>query len=123
MPFEVEKVRARSGGFDLIFTEPIDPDTAIDPRGYAVSQYNYRHHASYGSSTFDHRGEKDNETELPVSIIHVSDDGMGLSLEIDKLRAGFVTKVSAPAIRNAEGEALRQKTFFYTLNEIPGGGR
>ncbi len=123
MPFEVEKVQARSGGFELIFTEPIDPDTAIDPRSYTVSQFNYRHHATYGSSIFSHQGVPDEETELPVSGVEVSDDGKRLTLKIENLRTGFVTKVSAPAIRNTEGMALRQKTFYYTLNEKPGGVR
>ncbi len=123
MPFEVERVHALAEGFELTFTEPIDADTAIDPRGYAVSQFNYRHHNSYGSPTFDHQGEQDRETELPVSGIEVSEDGKRLMLEIENLRTGFVTKVSAPALRNAEGEALRQQSFYYTLNEKPGGGR
>ena len=69
MPFEVEKVHALAEGFELIFTEPVDPNTAIDPRRYAISQFNYRHHATYGSSIFNHQGVPDEETELPVPAL------------------------------------------------------
>lgn len=123
MPFEVEKVHALAEGFELIFTKPVDPGSAIEPGSYAVSQFNYRHHAAYGSPIFNHLGEQDRETELPVSGVEVSDDGMRLALKIENLRTGFVTKVSAPAIRNSDGAELRQNTFYYTLNEKPGGVR
>lgn len=123
MPFEVERVHALAEGFELIFTEPVDRNSAIEPRSYAVSQFNYRHHATYGSPIFNHLGEQDQETELPVSGVEVSVDGMSLALKIENLRSGFVTKVSAPAIRNSDGAELRQKTFYYTLNEKPGGVR
>ncbi len=123
MPFEVEKVQALAEGFELIFTEPIDPNTAIDPGSYAISQFNYRHHATYGSSIFSHQGVPDEETELPVSGVEISDDGKRLVLEIANLRTGFVTRIDASSIRNTKGMELRNKSFHYTLNEKPRGGR
>ena len=119
LPFEVKRVQARADGFALTFTEPIVPSAALAPGRFSVSQFTYRHIDKYGSPIINHAGQNDRETELPVTDVQVSGDRRILTLKIENLRAGFVTKVSAPPLRNTAGAELRHPSFYYTLNEIP----
>jgi hypothetical protein len=111
-PFEVLEVKAQPDGFMLTFTEPIDPATAADPAGYAMSSFTYRRWATYGSPEIDRR-------ELSVSNADVSVDGRSVRLIVDGLRAGHVHALRCPSIRNRAGERLLHDEAYYTLNVIP----
>ena len=118
-PFEVREVRARADGFDLIFTQPVDPASVGDPQGWDVNQFGYKFHATYGSPEIDHEGKENSATAMTVVSARLSDDARRLELKLSGWKAGFVTAVRSKSARSAQGHALWHDTFYYTLNQIP----
>ncbi len=119
VPFEVKEVHALTDGFQLIFTQPVDPATAGKADNYDVSQYTYQYRAKYGSPEIDHDGKEDSATEIKVVAATVSPDKLKVQLKLEGWKAGYVTMVRALDLQSAEGKPLRNDTFWYTLNEIP----
>lgn len=118
-PFEMKEIRARPDGFRLILTQPADRVTAANIAGYEVSQYRYKHHATYGSPEFDHQGVPGRATVLRVAGADVSPDRSSVELRVPDLKPGYVTRIRARGIRNALGQPLRHDTGHYTLNSLP----
>lgn len=114
MPFEIHTVNARPDGFELTFTEAVDPATAQDPSSYAVTGFTYQYHSTYGSPITD-------QAATPIKGIQVSEDGRRVRLALAGLRAGFIHEIKAPGVRNAAGRPLLHDTAYYTLNRIPAG--
>lgn len=111
-PFEIKEMRATRDGFELVFTQPVDLKTAIDPKSYTLSSYTYLYHSTYGS---------DEILKKPLSIENaaISDDGMRVRLFVSGLRELFVHELSADGVRNSDGEPLLHSDAYYTLNRIP----
>jgi hypothetical protein len=116
-PFEIREVHARSDGFELIFTKPVDRKSASEAANYLVKQFTYKYHQEYGSPEFDQAG-KIGATETPVAKVELSDNARKAVLQIANLRTGYVTSFQL-AVSSAEDEDLRNDTFFYTLNAKP----
>jgi len=112
VPFEALAVEARSDGFEITFTRPVDPVTANDPASYGVSSFTYHYRSEYGSPPIQ-------EETHEVRGIHVSDDGTRVRLTLDRLRQGYVHQISLEGIRSADGLPLLHDTAYYTLNRIP----
>ncbi|MBH40092.1 MAG: hypothetical protein CL790_02545 [Chloroflexi bacterium] len=93
--------------------------SAIEPTGYHISQFSYAHHETYGSERYDHQGQGGKKTELYPSGIKISEDRLSVQIEIENLRAGFVTGIKAAGIRSKAGDPLRHDLFYYTLNSKP----
>jgi hypothetical protein len=49
MPFEMKAVRAMPDGFEIEFTQPVDPASAKDIASYSVESYIYKYQPVYGS--------------------------------------------------------------------------
>lgn len=117
--FEIKEVRAQTNGFDLEFTEAVDPKFAGNLENYDVSQFNYLYYNRYGSPEMDHDGNENSSTTINVKAAMVSADGKKVKLVLEGWRAGFVTTVRCLDLQNANGDSLRNDTFYYTLNQIP----
>ena len=68
VPFEIDEIHARPDGFELTFTEPVDPATAGDVASYKVSTHTYVYQSTYGSPEVD-------QTTPKVEKVTVSLDG------------------------------------------------
>ncbi len=112
-PFEIKEMRAQPDGFELVFTQPVDPQTAANPNAYHINSYTYLYHASYGSDEIQRK-------TLPITGATVSGDGLSVRLKVDGLRELFVHELSADGVRNQAGESLLHRHAYYTLNRIPG---
>jgi len=119
IPFEINKVKALTGGFELTFTQPVNRETAKAIDGFDVWQYKYIFHKNYGSPEFDHDGKKDSFTVIDIKGVSLSKDGLKLTLKLDGWKPGYVTAVRGLDIRSATGSKLWHDTFYYTLNQIP----
>jgi len=119
VPFEVKSVKALAEGFELTFTKPVKPITAVDVDGYDVWQYKYLYHKKYGSPEVDHNGKPNSFTVIDVKMVSVSPDGLKVRLKLEGWKAGYVTAVRSLDVRSAAGEKLWHDTFYYTLNRIP----
>lgn len=111
-PFEVHEMRAKPDGFELTFTEPVDPKTASDPASYKLQTYTYIFQASYGSPEVDH-------TEPTIKEIRVAEDGKSARLIIEGLQEGHVHELHMAGIRSQTGLPLLHNVGYYTLNYIP----
>jgi hypothetical protein len=111
-PFEIQEMHAKSDGFELVFTQPVDPATASQVSSYAINSYTYLYHETYGS---DEVQKKD----LVIQQATVSPDGLRVQLKVAGLRPVFVHELTANGVRNASGASLLHPQAYYTLNKIP----
>jgi glucose/arabinose dehydrogenase len=111
-PFEIREMRARVDGFELVFTQPVDPVTASRPDSYALSSHTYLYHSAYGSDEIDRR-------VLSVGSAGVSADGLSVRLRVDGLRELYVHDLVAEGVRSREGRPLLHPQAAYTLQKRP----
>jgi hypothetical protein len=112
MPFEIRSLHPRRGGFRAVFTKPVDPRTAADPRSYFLEHYRYEYTKEYGSPELD-------RTRLPVHRAVVAADGLSVELHTAPLVVDRVVIVRAEGLRSADGEKLVHPEAAYTLNAVP----
>ena len=112
VPFEIHEMRARHDGFELTFTEPVDPESAANPESYELQTYTYIFQSSYGSPEVDH-------TTPTITSIDVADDHQRVVLHIDGLQRGHVHELHSTGVRSAKGLPLLHDEAYYTLNYIP----
>ena len=111
-PFEVHEMRAKPDGFELTFTEPVDPATAANPQSYKLSTYTYIYQSVYGSPEVD-------GTTPTITKAAVAADGKSVRLTVDKVQEGHVHELHLDGIKSAQGQPLLHPTAYYTLNYIP----
>ncbi|WP_339730920.1 hypothetical protein [uncultured Gimesia sp.] len=111
-PFEIKEMRAQPDGFALVFTQPVDLKTAVDPKSYKLKSYTYTYHSSYGSDEILNK-------ELKIDAITVSDDGLRVQLKTNGLRPLYVHELLADGVKNKDGQPLLHPQAYYTLNRIP----
>jgi hypothetical protein len=112
-PFEIHEMRAKPNGFELTFTEPVDPQTANAPASYSIKTYTHIYQASYGSPKVD-------GSTPTIKQITVAPDRLSVRLIIDGLMEGHVHELRAPGLRSAKAQPLLHEAAYYTLNQIPG---
>ncbi len=112
VPFEVHEMHAKKDGFELTFTEKVDPASAGDPKSYDLSTYCYIYQAAYGSPEVDH-------TKPTITKVEVAADGLSARLYIDKIVEGHVHEFTMAGVKSAEGKPLLHNKAYYTLNYIP----
>ncbi|MGL4632280.1 MAG: hypothetical protein ACRCVT_13845 [Leadbetterella sp.] len=113
VPFEMLDCKAKSDGFEITFTHPIDRRTAQNLGSYSIKSFTYKHHAVYGSPPV-------NEQKLKVKGIQLSEDAKTLRLVIDGLRKEYIHELNLTGIRSKENAwSLVHPTVYYTLNQIP----
>jgi len=111
-PFEIQEMRAMSDGFELVFTKPVDPESAVKLASYSISSYTYTYHETYGSDEILTQ-------RLAIENAKLSDDRMRVRLVVEGLREHFVHELIADGVRSEEGEKLLHSDAYYTLNRIP----
>ena len=111
-PFEIREMRALPDGFDLEFTQAVDPATAGDVASYTLSSYTYTYHATYGSDEIQTQA-------LKIKSATVAEDGKTVRLNVEGLRPLYVHELVAAGVRSSEGQPLLHKDAYYTLNRLP----
>ncbi|MEU3734664.1 family 16 glycoside hydrolase [Streptomyces sp. NPDC033538] len=113
--FDIHKMRAVPGGFDLTYTQPLSEETAAELAArYQAEQWHYTPTADYG-------GPKIAEEDLSVRSATLSKDGRTVRLRLDGLKPDRVVHVRSPRpFTSASGETLWSTEAWYTLNEMPG---
>jgi glucose/arabinose dehydrogenase len=111
VPFEIQEMRAKPDGFELVFTRPADPRTAADPASYKLQTYTYIYRADYGSPEVDH-------TQPAIERIELAADHKRARLYCS-LMEGHIHELHAAGLRSGQGEALVHPEAYYTLNYIP----
>jgi hypothetical protein len=112
MPFEIHEMRAKPNGFELTFTEPVDPAAAGDVKSYALVTYTYPFQADYGGPEVDF-------TNPTIASAKVSPDRKSVRLIVEGLVAGHIHELHAAGVKSAAGLPLLHSEAYYTLNRIP----
>jgi cytochrome c551/c552 len=117
MPFEMKAVRAMPDGFEIEFTQPVDPKSAEDLASYSVESYIYKYQPVYGSPPV-------NTQNLNIKGVKLSADGLKARIVVDNLRRYYVHTIKLDGIRERENfYSLVHPTAYYTLNNIPEGSK
>jgi hypothetical protein len=111
VPMDILHMRLTETGFELTFTKPVDPASAGKPSAYSISHYYYLYHSQYGSPKTD-------VTPVKVTAVRVSEDGLHVRLDLEKLVPGRVYELHPNGIRGAGGEPLQTRLAAYTLNRL-----
>ncbi len=112
VPFEMHEVHARPDGFEITFTQPVDPVTAADVKSYTAREFTYAYREEYGGPEVDE--------ELPkIAKAIVAADHKSVRVSLDKLVQGDVHEMHLTGVRSADGQPLLHDVCYYTLNEIP----
>ncbi len=111
-PFEIKEMKARSDGFELVFTQPVDAATAAEVGSYTMNSYTYRYHSTYGSDEILGK-------PLNIEKATVSADRMSVALKVAGMRELYVHELRAAGVRTENGEPLLHPMAYYTLNRIP----
>ena len=111
-PFEVREIHARPDGFELTFTQPIDPQTGADPASYAMAAWTWAYRAEYGGPEVDQITPK-------ISTATVAPDGRSVRLAVAPLTKGHVHEIKLKGLKNVGGQPLLHTVAWYTRNEIP----
>jgi hypothetical protein len=111
-PFEIQEMKARPDGFELTFTEPVEPASASNPANYQMNAYTYIYQSAYGSP------EVDKSTPV-IRDVKVSPDGLRARLKIEGMQIGHVHELKAAGVRSSQGHSLLHDAAYYTLFVIP----
>lgn len=111
VPMEVLKMNLTKDGFELTFTKPVQPETAINPRNYHFERYYYKYNQAYGSDRYGI------ET-IKVTEVEVSDDRKKVSLTLKKLEPDYIYDLRINGVQSEKGDTLAHSRLFYTLNYL-----
>jgi glucose/arabinose dehydrogenase len=111
-PFEILDMHAKADGFELIFTQPIDPESAGKVESYKMKTFTYIFQAAYGSPEVD-------ATTPTITKVQVGKDNKSVRLWVDGLQEGHIHDLTLPGVRSAEGKPLLHPQAYYTLNYFP----
>lgn len=106
--FEAVAMRARSGGFEIEFSEPAGPE-ALQPGSYEVKRWWYEPTSAYG-------GPKKNISSCRVKFVRPSADGKRVFLEMDGLMIHHVVHVRMKKLKSKAGRSNWTPDVWYTLN-------
>jgi len=112
LPFEVHEMHAKSDGFELTFTQPVDAKTAGDVGSYSMREFVYAYREAYG-------GDEVSEILPKITAAKVAVDGKSVRLTITPLTKGHIHELHFEGVKNTSGQPLLHTVGYYTLNEIP----
>lgn len=115
-PFEINAIHAKSDGFEITFTQPVDVKSVKNAASYALRSYIYEYHHQYGSPII-------NVKDMKIKGISVSSDKKSVRISIDGIRQFYIHEFILKGILNEEGDPLLHETAYYTLNQIPTGDK
>lgn len=113
-PFEMKNISARTDGFEIEFTLPVDKAAAKTALNYAFTSFNYKYQHQYGSPII-------NQGNCPLRGLIVSEDGLKVRVVLDSIREGYIHEVRLKNFKAADGTPLLHDFAYYTLNSIPSG--
>ena len=111
-PFEIHEMRITKDGFELTFTEEIDPKTAGDKASYSMSSWTYVYQSGYGSPEVD-------KTAQAIESVTVGADKKSVRLKVANRQAGHCHHLKSAGVRSKTGGELWHQNAYYTINEFP----
>ena len=111
--FEMLKVKAKTNGFEIEFTEPIKEGQNIEAEDFLIEQYYFQPTENYG-------GPKMGLEQLHPKGFYVSEDRRSVSFELDGLKKKHVVyfRIQRPFMSELDHQ-LWITEAWYTLTNIP----
>jgi cytochrome c len=110
--FEMLAIRAKPGGFEIEFTEPLRSGQKIEPWDLLIQQWRYEGTSGYGGPKLDLKA-------LPIKKLRISSDLKRIYVDIDGLRKEHVVYFLLPEnLTGASGQRLWSGEAWYTLNNL-----
>ena len=116
-PMDVYTMSLTRSGFDLTFTQPVDPATGTSPVNYKIRRYRYEYKKKPIEEGVDVSTQVDVQ-DVAVTKAQLSKDGKKISLIIDGLKPGFIYELKLGDIKSPAGQPLANKLICYTLNKL-----
>ena len=104
------ELHVKSGGVEIVFTDPVDAETAADPENYRIETWDLKRSQRYGSDHY-------NERELEVAAVEVANDGRRVFLSIPKIAPTWCMEI-AYSLRGANGEPF-EGVIHNTIHHLP----
>lgn len=112
-PFEIQTINAKSDGFEIHFTMPVDSESLLNAENYKISGFDYLYQQKYGSPVMDKK-------EGIIKAILVGKDSKSVRLVVDGLREGYIHELKLAGIRSKDDhQPLLHDVAYYSLNSIP----
>lgn len=109
-PFAIQEMRAKPDGFELTFTEAVDPASLKD--AFEMSSFTYFYSSAYG-------GEEIETEALKIGSVTPSGDGMNVRIVVVGLKPLYVHELRTKGLKSVSGHELDHPNAWYTLNRIP----
>ncbi|AWM41148.1 Cytochrome c [Gemmata obscuriglobus] len=103
-------LKARAGGVEVTFTDPLDATDAADPKNYAVKVWGLKRSQNYGSKHIDER-------PLAVQKATVSADGKTVRLDLPDLAPTWGMEITYRV--KGKGGRTVTGTIHNTVHELP----
>ncbi|MBI1374584.1 MAG: carbohydrate-binding protein [Phycisphaera sp.] len=115
-PLDVLTMKLADDGYDLTFTEPLDPNSdAAKPEAYKLRRYYYEYHEKYGSDQYD-------VNAVDVLSATLSADHRTVSLKLPELKAGYIYDLTlGDGIKSADGAGVLNKKVYHTCTRLRDG--
>lgn len=113
VPMEILAMKLTPTGFDVTFTQPLDPATATKPAAWSFTHFHYLYHAQYGSP-------KQAETPVSVREVKLSADGKTASVTLGEMISGKIYELHLNGVKSAGGDPVQHPEAYYTLNKVAG---
>lgn len=109
---EMRSIHSRQGGIEIIFSQPVNPSTAV-AGSFSVNQWHVNRTLTYGCCL-------DQTSNITVTGAQVSNDGKRVYLALNNAGAATdrVMRIQAPGIRSASpaGGSLFHATGYFSHN-------
>ena len=110
IPFAIQEMRAKPDGFELTFTEAVDPKSLEG--ALEMSSYTYKYSSAYGGDEIDTKS-------LKIAKIIPAGDGLTVRLIVEGLRPLYVHELRTSHLKSVSGRSLDFPNAYYTLNRLP----
>ncbi|MDB6122890.1 MAG: hypothetical protein JWQ71_1883, partial [Pedosphaera sp.] len=111
VPLEVYSMKLTRTGFELKFTQPLDPVTAGNPASYSLQHYYYLYRQAYGSPQMEN-------TPVSIKSIRISHDRKTVWLDVPELLTGKIYELHFNGLRGRDGNEMLHPVAYYTLNRL-----
>jgi mono/diheme cytochrome c family protein len=113
-PVDLLNVKLTARGFAVRYTTPMNVSIG-EVSQYQVKRFHYNYHPLDGSLRVS-------ETDVPVTRVQASADGLGVEVELLELQPGFVYELNVGRkVLSRTGRPLANAIAYYTANRLLSG--
>jgi len=108
---EVREIHLKPDGFELSFTQPLEPTLAAEAARWRVQSYHYAYSQQYGAPQSD-------LTAVPVQQVAISADGLTARITLGALTPERIYQMDLIGLSSTTGLPLAHPTVAYTVNQL-----